>query len=98
MQRFKDATFSASSDPLVFATSLRRDLSRALPNLDKSSSEAMLQDKFLNAMPTQIANQLKLTTLVHPMRLQEMTETVCTLAGEQDQVASVEPSEDDSKW
>ena len=76
IQRFKSADFSVGSDPLVFAVYLRKELSRALPNLDKSLADEILKDKFLSAMPTQLVNQLKLAALVRHMKLEELAEAV----------------------
>ncbi|CAL8091174.1 unnamed protein product [Calicophoron daubneyi] len=90
MQRFKNAIFPTGSDPLVFAILLRKELSRALPNLEKSSAELILTDKFLDAMPAQMASQLKLAALVRQMTLEEMAEKVRSLSSEERQVASLE--------
>ena len=74
---------------------LRKELSRALPNLDKSFGETVLRDKFPNAMPTQIANQVKLVVLVRQMTLEEMAEWARSLPNEQNQVASLNRSENE---
>ena len=97
MRRFRDASFADGADPFVFAVSLRKELSKALPNLDRSSAESMLTDKFLNAMPTQLASQLKLVALVRQMTVEEMAEAVRTLPHEYTQLGSLQPSRNESK-
>ncbi|CAL8102853.1 unnamed protein product [Calicophoron daubneyi] len=90
MQRFKNASLTTGSDPLVFTVHLRKELRKALPSLEKSSAEVILIDKFLDAMPAKMAKQLKLAALVRQMTLEEMAEAVRSLSSEQKQVASLE--------
>ncbi|CAL8102241.1 unnamed protein product [Calicophoron daubneyi] len=96
VQRCNDANLSTGSDPFVIAMFLGKELSRKLPNLDKSSGDSMLRDEFLNAMSTQIANQLKSAALVRQMTLEEMTEAVQILSSEQNLVTSLKRSLDES--
>ncbi|CAL8088666.1 unnamed protein product [Calicophoron daubneyi] len=97
MRRFKQAIFPTGSDPLVFTMLLRKELSRALPNLEKSSAELVLTDKFLDSMPAQMASQLKLAALVRQMTLEEMAEKVRNLSSEEKQVASLERLDDETE-
>lgn len=79
MQRFTNATFGPGVDPLTLAVTLRKEIARARPDLDKAAAESMVIDRFVNAMPFQISIQLQLAAAVHHIKLEEMADTVRTL-------------------
>ena len=74
MRQFWSARFAGDADPLAFAVSLKRWLSRALPGMDEEAARQLLTNQFLEAMPVDVRLNLKIATIGRNCHLEELAD------------------------
>ncbi|CAH8287621.1 unnamed protein product, partial [Schistosoma turkestanicum] len=72
LQKFREARLSVDGDPLVLAVELTRLLRRGLPNLDEESQAQLLASQFIESVPAEVGQQLRLVNAAQPMDVTEL--------------------------
>ncbi|KAA3677052.1 uncharacterized protein DEA37_0001247 [Paragonimus westermani] len=80
MRRFKAARLGQGADPSVFATTLQGLLDRALPGLDQESRRQLLTEQFIEGLPMEVRDQVRIAHVARPMDLDDLAKVTRELA------------------
>ena len=86
MRSFNETAFGEGMDTMVYLSSLRQALKKALPHLDRGSEARLLEQRFVQGMPSIVRNKLKTLLMVRPIEATELAVAAKTLLAESHEV------------